>query len=464
MTAMRPLRSASGQRAPKLGRTALHPRRRTLLAVGSAAPLLGLGLPSCGMLGGSDGPGEVGEPDVRAEVERAEPGPAEGTGRAAVPFTARMLGGIDRSEANTVCSPLSAQIVLTMAGMGAAGDTRAQMEQVLGGSMDELAEAANTLSSALAVVGDEEREADEEDAPEPAVASLVNGVWAQEGMELERAYLEDLATHFGSGIYEVDYTDDRARAQGRERINDWVAGATLDLIQDLIPEDFLSVDTRMVLVNALHLKAAWLKPLGTHAGTFTLADGSEIETEMLFGQTSGWYEDELCRATSISTYGRDLALALVQPVDDVPTVLDAWAEAAGGAGADAGLGAVLEGLQGPDVVDLSLPAFDIEWQTSLAALLQGLGMELAFTDGADFSGITTQEQLLISDVVHKAVITVDAEGMEAAAATAAGMEEAAAPEDPKELVLDSPFLFIAYETSTLAPLVLGWIGDPTQTR
>ena len=116
------------------------------------------------------------------------------------------------------------------------------------------------------------------------------------------------------------------------------------------------------------------------------------------------------------------------------------------------------------MVDLSLPAFDIEWQTSLAALLQGLGMELAFTDGADFSGITTQEQLLISDVVHKAVITVDAEGMEAAAATAAGMEEAAAPEDPKELVLDSPFLFIAYETSTLAPLVLGWIGDPTQTR
>lgn len=144
--------------------------------------------------------------------------------------------------------------------------------------------------------------------------------------------------------------------------------------------------------------------------------------------------------------------------------MDELAEAADGVGADAGLGAVLEGPQGPDVVDLSLPAFDIEWQTSLAALLQGLGMELAFTDGADFSGITTQEQLLISGVVHKAVITVDAEGMEAAAATAVGMEEAAAPEDPKELVLDSPFLFFAYETSTMAPLVLGWIGDPTQTR
>lgn len=137
---------------------------------------------------------------MRAEVERAEPGPAEGTGRAAVPFTARMLGGIDRSEVNTVCSPPSAQIVLTMVGMGVAGDTRAQMEQVLGRTIDELAEAANTLSSVLAVVGDEEREVDAEDAPEPAVASLVNGVWAQEGMELEQAYLEDLATAPTAGI------------------------------------------------------------------------------------------------------------------------------------------------------------------------------------------------------------------------------------------------------------------------
>ena len=111
-----------------------------------------------------------------------------------------MLGGIDRSEVNTVCSPPSAQIVLTMVGMGVAGDTRAQMEQVLGRTIDELAEAANTLSSVLAVVGDEEREVDAEDAPEPAVASLVNGVWAQEGMELEQAYLEDLATAPTAGI------------------------------------------------------------------------------------------------------------------------------------------------------------------------------------------------------------------------------------------------------------------------
>lgn len=458
---MHPLSPIPGRQAHEAGPRGLRPRRRTLLAAGGTAPLLGLGLPSCGMFGG-DEKGEVGEPDVRAEVQRAEPGPAEGSGSAAIPFTARMLGGIDRSEVNTVCSPLSAQIVLTMAGMGAAGDTRAQMEDVLGGTMDELAEAANTISSVLAVVGDEEREADDSNAPEPAVASLVNGVWAQEGMELEQSYLEDLAAHFDSGIYEVDYTDDRARERGRERMNDWVAEATRDLIQDLISEDFLSVDSRMVLINALHLKAAWPAPLSSAQGPFTLESGSEIETEMLSGKTDLWYEDDLCRATAINTYGRDLALALVQPVQDVPTVLDAWAEAADQD--DAGLGALLAGLEGPASVQLTVPAFDIEWGGALTSMLEELGMEQAFAGTADFSGITQDQQLFISGVVQKAVITVDKEGMEAAAATAAGMAGSSAPADPKELILDSPFLFVAYETSTLAPLVLGWIGDPSQTR
>lgn len=439
-------------------------RRRSLLAGSAAAPLLGLGLASCGLGGGGDGPGEVGEPDLKAELPRAEPGPAEGAGHIVVPFTARMLGAIGRGDVNAVCSPLSAQVVLTMAGLGAAGDTRAQMEAVLGGTMDELAAASNTLSSVLAVVGDEEREADEDDAPEPAVASLVNGVWAQEGMTVQEPYLEDLAEHFGSGVHEVDYTDDGAREDARERINGWVADATNDLIEELISAGSLSADTRMVLVNALHLKASWHQPLSSAPGPFTLADGSEVETEMLTGTAQGWYEDDVCRATSLGTYGKDLALALVQPVADVPAVLDAWAEAAadGAEGTGGGLSAVLDGVQNSDPVELILPAFDIEWGGSLKEVLEGLGMELAF-GAADFSGITTQESLFISDVVQKAVITVDKDGMEAAAATA-GMMAASANVDPNELVLDSPFLFVAYETSTLAPLVLGWIGDPSQTR
>ena len=88
----------------------------------------------------------------------------------------------------------------------------------------------------------------------------------------------------------------------------------------------------------------------------------------------------------------------------------------------------------------------------------------AFTGSADFSGVTAEASLMITNVLQKAVITIDEEGMEAAAATAVVVGEASAPVIPNELILDAPFLFVAYETATLAPLVLGWIGDPTQTR
>ena len=431
-----------------------------MLAAGAALPLVST-LAACG--GSDDGPGEVGPPDLQAELPRAEPGPAEGAGAATVPFTARLLGAIDRADVNAVCSPLSAQIALTMAGMGAAGATRSQMEGVLGGSMDELADVANTLADALAAVGEDERADPEEDQPDPAVASLVNGVWAQEGMTIEEQFLEDLATWFGSGVYEVDFRDAGTREDARQRINAWVEEATNDLIQELVPEDMLTADSRMVLVNALHLKASWHSPLTTGNGPFTTADGEELEVETLSGDTRSWYEDELCRATALGTYGNDLALALIQPATDVPTVLEAWAEAADDP--SAGLGAVLDGLATADeTVELTLPAFDIGWEDSLSALLADLGMTEAFSGDADFSGITTDETLLISEVIQKAVITVDEEGMEAAAATAVGMDATSVPTEPKEMVLDAPFLFVAYETAALAPLVLGWIGDPAQTR
>ncbi|GAA4529511.1 serpin family protein [Brachybacterium paraconglomeratum] len=433
-------------------------RRRTVLAGASALPLAAVNLAAC-----TPKDAFRAEPNLSAELPRAEPGPAEGAGSRAAPFTARMLGAIDRAEVNAVCSPLSAQVALIMAGMGAAGSTRAQMEEVLGGSMEELAEDANTLSQLLATVGDAERKLDDDEAPEPARASLVNGTWLQEGFEVQQAYLEDLATWFGSGLFEADFTDDATREGAREGINDWVAESTNDLIEELLPEGILTADTRLVLVNALHLKAAWPEELTKGGGTFTTAGGEERSTEMLHGSTSTWYEDETCRATTLGTYGEDLALALVQPVGELAEVLDVWAEAAPEPGS--GLAALLSGLEASQAAtQLTVPAFDIAWESSLKGTLESLGMTDAFGSGADFSGITGAPDLVIDEVVQKAVITIDEQGMEAAAATAVIMTETSAQMPDQELVLDSPFLFIAYERTSLAPLVVGWIGDPTQTR
>ncbi|WP_270408366.1 serpin family protein [Brachybacterium paraconglomeratum] len=459
--ARRPAPAADRLPSPPRRRSVHAPPRRSVLAAAAALPLAGAGLSGCGALEGIVG--DDMEPDLVAELPRRKPGETDGLGRRVVPFAAHLLAGIDREPVNAVCSPLSAQTVLTMAALGAAGDTLAQMEEVLGGTVDELATTANTLSAVLAAVGDAAREEDDPEGPEPAVASLASSTWLQESMTVEQGFLDGLAEWFGSGVFQIDVLDEAAREKGRERINDWVAEQTNDLIEDLVPEQALSDRTRAVLVNALHLKAAWPSPLERRGGTFTTDEGEELSVELLHGSSSAWFEDSVCRATALAAAGGELALALVQPAGSIGETMDAWAEVAGTPAA--GLGGLLDGLEdSSEQVDLAVPPFDIAWDSSLVAVLESLGMTEVFSKAADLSGITAEEDLMITEILQKAVITVDEEGMEAAAATAVAVGETAAPAEPKELVLDRPFLFVAYERSTRAPLVAGWIGDPTQTR
>ena len=394
-------RSLAPDRRPAPAWRSAAPRRRSLLAAAATLPLAGAGLSGCGALEGITG--DDMEPDLVAELPRRKPGEAEGLGRYVVPFTAHLLAGIDREDVNAVCSPLSAQTALTMAALGAAGDTLAQMEEVLGGTVEELATTANTLSSVLAAVGDEAREADDPEGPEPAVASLVNSTWLQEGMAVEQGFLDGLAEWFGSGVFEIDFLDGSARERGRERINDLVAEQTHDLIEELVPESALTGSTRAVLVNALHLKAAWPSPLERRGGTFTTQEGEELSVELLHGSSSAWFEDSVCRATALQAAGGELALALVQPVDSVAETMDAWAEVAGTP--EAGLGGLLDGLEdSSDQVDLAVPPFDIAWDSSLVAVLEDLGITDLFSEAADLSGITAEEDLVITEILQKAEI------------------------------------------------------------
>ncbi|MDO5663501.1 MAG: serpin family protein, partial [Brachybacterium sp.] len=139
---------------------AVRPSRRGVLgvppgvlALAASAPPAAAGLSSCGLMRSE--PESPEGPQLVSDVQRAAPGDPQVAGHAAVPFTVRMLGTLDRTEANQVCSPLSVQIALVMAGLGAETGTRQAMEETLGGSMEELAIAANTLASRLAEIGGE---------------------------------------------------------------------------------------------------------------------------------------------------------------------------------------------------------------------------------------------------------------------------------------------------------------------
>ncbi len=113
-------------------------------------------------------------------------------------------------------------------------------------------------------------------------------------------------------------------------------------------------------------------------------------------------------------------------------------------------------------IDLTMPRFEFDDEFSLGETLADMGMPLAFSDAADFSGMTGQRDLFISAVIHKAFVAVDEEGTEAAAATAVGMALSAMPSDPVEVRVDRPFVFFIRDIQTGSILFAGRVLNPTE--
>jgi serpin B len=399
--------------------------------------------------------GDVGmaQADVpRASVARSD---AKEAGAALEAFGLDLYRALSPGQTNLVFSPTSIALALAMARAGAQGQTAAEMDAVMHAlASDDHAGWLNALDQALA---SRNRISTDDSGQElPVTLRIANAPFAQEGMPLEAAYLETLAARYGAGLRLVDYAS--ATEEARQAINAWVDKRTEQRIPELLVEGVLTPATRLTLVNAIYLKAPWQTPFfegATEEGTFTRADGSTVEVPFMSTSASlphasgdGW------QAVEIPYLGGSLALTVILP-DDL-------ADFEQGLTPD-GLAAITSSLADTQVA-LTLPRFGIESKAELATILAALGMPTAFGDAADFSGITSAEQLAISNVVHQANIDVDEEGTEAAAATAVVMRESAMPSDQVSVRLDRPFLFALRDVPTGAILFLGRVGDPSIGR
>jgi serpin B len=315
---------------------------------------------------------------------------------------------------------------------------------------DEHAAWLNALDAALAA-----RSGTFEDAAGErldVILRIANAPFAQRGMPLEDAYLRALATRYGTGLRVVDY--ENATEEARSRINRWVAEQTEQRIPELLVPGVLSPDTRLSLVNAIYLKAPWRTPFAPEAtkpSPFTRLDGTTVEVPMMALTTSlrratgdGW------RAVEVPYLGDALAMIVIVPDDlaDFESTIDA-----------ARLDAIVTSLRSGSVA-LALPRFGIETKAGLAPVLSDLGMPTAFSELADFSGITRAERLAIAHVVHQANIDVDEKGTEAAAATAVVMNVTSAPPEGVAFRVDRPFVFALRDVATGAVLFLGRVTDP----
>lgn len=338
-----------------------------------------------------------------------------------------------------------------MARAGAGGATAAQMDAVLH-AVGADAAGLNALDQALAARSG--TFTDTTGLALPVTLRIANAPFTQRGLALLPAYLDALAAHFGAGVRLVDYRSDPEAA--RQVINAWVKAQTDGRIPELLKISDVTTSTLLTLVNAIYLKAPWATPFlaeATKPSPFIRPDGSIVEVPMMSQSSSLSYaEGPGWRAVELPYVGGSLALTLIVPDD-----LHAFE-----AGLTPQMLTQLTTALQRRAVQLTLPKFTVETSTRLAAALKALGMPLAFTDQADFSGITTEARLYISDVIHQANIGVDEKGTEASAATALVMGDMGAPGGERvTLRVDRPFLFALRDLATGAILFLGRVTDPS---
>ena len=238
-----------------------------------------------------------------ANVERVAASPADAAPAAR---SLNALGSdlyaalVEGNDESLVFSPASILLALAMARAGAAGTTASEMDAVLHVDDPEaIHHALNGLTRAL-----EARSGTIEVNGEPAELelSIANAVWGQATLAWQDAFLELLAREYGGGVRLADFVADPEAA--RVAVNDWVAEETRDRIQELIAAGMVDELTRMILVNAIYLKAPWaipFEPDATRQAPFTLLDGSTVEvplmarsdTSMAYARGEGWQAVEL---------------------------------------------------------------------------------------------------------------------------------------------------------------------------
>ena len=342
-----------------------------------------------------------------------------------------------------------------MAYAGAEGDTAAQMADALHFTLPPQALHAAFNSLALELQARAESvSASTADADKGFQLNVVNDAWGQKNFKFLAAYLDTLAQNYGAGIRILDFQKDAEGA--RQSINAYISEQTNGRIKDLIPPGAVDELTRLVLTNAIYFNASWQYPFTKEAtgdGEFTLLGGGVISVSMMHQQAFFNYaQGDGYQAVELPYKGGQLSMLVLLPDAGKFSAFEDRLDAAL-------LDGVTASLSGQEVI-LSLPKFQFDSSFGLKQALSILGMETAFTDKADFSGMSGNKDLFISDVVHKAFVSVDEAGTEAAAASAVIMVGSAMPVNQITLSINRPFIFLIRDIPTGAILFVGRVMNP----
>lgn len=347
----------------------------------------------------------------------------------------------EEGDKNIFVSPLSVSMALGMTYNGAGGTTQEAMQRTLelqGMTLEDVNQSYRSLIDLLRGL-------------DPKVTfQIANSIWYRLGFEVESTFVNLNRTYFDASVSGLNFSDPSALVT----INGWVRQNTNGKIEKIlndIPDDIV-----MYLIDAIYFKGAWrykFDPAQTTTEPFHLLDGTTKDCQMmdrLLPDVASLHTPTFT-AIDLKYSDGDYSMTILLPntnvaLDSVVAELtdENWQD--------------WLGEFHPTELDVRLPRFEIEYDIKLNDALSALGMEIALSDRADFTGINRYGQLMISEVKHKTYVKVDEEGTEAAAVTSVGI---LLTSFPNSFVVNRPFLFVIHENHSGTILFMGKIVDPT---
>ena len=357
-------------------------------------------------------------------------------------FAIRLFKASNENGKNTLISPLSVLCALAMTANGAEEETLAQMEEVLGMTTEEL---NLYLYSYMKNLPQDDK----------YKLSLANSIWftEDERFTVNQDFLQTNADYYGADIYKAPFDN-----QTLQDINNWVKEKTDEMIPEVLDE--IPSDAIMYLINALAFEAEWSAIYEKHQvkdGEFTKEDGTEQDAEFMYSTEGTYLADE--NATGFMKYYKGGKYAFVAMLPNEGVSVSEYIASLDGES----LNALLANPQ-YETVYTSLPKFETEYAVEMAEILKGMGMTEAFDMyDADFDGIgtSTDGNIHISRVLHKTFISVGEKGTKAGAVTVIETADGAAmePEEPKEVYLDRPFVYMLIDCENNIPFFVGTLMD-----
>ncbi|MBQ7769444.1 MAG: serpin family protein [Oscillospiraceae bacterium] len=346
---------------------------------------------------------------------------------------------------NVLISPLSIQLALAMTANGADGDTKAEMEALLGGeiSLEDLNEYlysyVNNLPSA-----------------EKYKFQIANSIWFRDDegrLQVEQDFLQKNANYYGAQAYKAAFDD-----QTLKDINNWVKDYTDGMIDSIL--DQIDEDAVMYLINALVFDAEWQRVYDksdVYKGKFTNIGGTEKQVDMMHSEETVYLQDENATGFMKPYSGSKYNFAVLLPNEGV----DIYEYIAGLTGEE-----LMETISTPQLgmVMATLPKFSYEYDLTMNDVLKELGMPSAFSGStADFSKMahSSRGNIYIGDVLHKTFISVDELGTKAGAVTKVQMNDESAPMSEWVVTLNRPFVYMIIDNETNLPVFIGTVMDVT---